>query len=477
MLHSVATTPLQTTKADKLEAYFAACSKAKICNGAFSVSENGKVIFSKAYGHDGSPQENPIDSNSQFDIGSISKQFTAMAILKLVDEQKVGIDDNVHKYFPELPYENITIRHLLTHTSGVPDAMEYLSQQYRQGTVKQAITHRSILNILERNLLPKIQFDPGEKFAYSNTGYVLLANIVEKASEESFSVYMEKTFFSPLDMQQTLVRTPETEHTLTQRVFGFFPQLDGTLVGNDQIPFLYLIGPGGIYSSIQDLNKWENALNHATLISEKTWEQATTPVILNDGSQHPYGFGFSLKNSALNQDMRSHGGHWRGFKSYIAKIGDLSIIQLTNNSQDDSVDQHITSIEALINDKPYEIHKESVVYNLYNQLQSNGIEQAKRWLDLVTEDDYAIREEEMNFLASYFSREGNHKNATAVFEMALQKFPHSASAHENLVDSLIASENYEQAELVLTKLISLNPDHPSISKKRAQISLASKQTS
>lgn len=332
-----------------LNTYFVQCEELQICNGTVLVVEDGKPIYRKTMGISGLNTDQKLSSDYQFDIGSITKQFAAAAIMRLRDKGLLSFDDELCTHLPDLPYVGITLRHMLNHTSGLPDAFVYYTQLYREGKINENITNDHLLKVLIDQRIPTVS-EPGEKWAYSNTGYALLTSVVEKVSGMSFDEFLDAEFFTPLNMQNSLVRLPSNETEIIDRAYGFKLAADGNLQPYDQIPFFYLAGSGGVYSTATDLHIWERALSAGEVVSAESWSEATKPAKLLDGSEYPYGFGWSLKPSEMAEVRVAHGGHWRGFRAALEMFPskNRSIIMLTNNGADDSVDQAINDIEAIL---------------------------------------------------------------------------------------------------------------------------------
>ncbi len=336
-----------------LNSYFEQCEALQICNGTVLVVEGGETLFSKTMGITGVRPDQKLSDDHQFDIGSITKQFAAAAIMRLNDKGLLSFDDDLRSHLPDLPYEGITLRHLLNHTSGLPEAFGHYTQLYRSGQVNNNITNDHLLSVLVKERIPMVS-KPGEKWSYNNTGYALLASVVEKVSAQSFSEFLEAEFFTPLNMQDTVLRQPSTEAEIADRAYGFKLAEGGDLRPYDQIPFFYIVGSGGIYSTSAVLHIWGRALSGGNLVSDESWNEAVKPVKLLDDSEYPYGFGLSLKPSAKGEPRVAHGGHWRGFRAALEMFPgkNRSIIMLTNNGADDSVDQVIDDVEAMLDGQP-----------------------------------------------------------------------------------------------------------------------------
>ncbi|UPG91656.1 beta-lactamase family protein [Luteibacter aegosomaticola] len=320
--------------------YVRRCGAALECNGTYLVAQHGQIVYEGAVGRLSSTRHTPLTVDSAFDIGSITKQFTAAAIVRLAEQQRVALDDPAAKYLPGFPYPTITLRQLLNQTSGVPDVMPHYTQVILSGSAHGPVDLADIVEVLREAKQPLIT-PPGAAFGYSNTGYSLLGKVIENASGKTYAAFLQDEFFVPLGMTHTWVRTPSAE-TLpgTDRAYGMRMTLNGSRKPVDQIPGLYLYGAGGVYSTTGDLLIWATSINQGRVMSAEHWREATTPATLADGSLSPYGFGLSLKPSIVGGKSVSHGGHWRGFKSDLTMLPDqdTTIVILTNNSEDREVE-------------------------------------------------------------------------------------------------------------------------------------------
>ena len=301
-------------------------------NGVILVSENGKPFFSNCYGFADKSNGKLLEMNSQFYLASVSKQFTSMAIMLLKQKGKLNYEDKLSDYFPEFSDygENITIRHLLTHTSGIPDYLNEL------GASKKDITNEDVLRILTNNSKPN--FKPGDKYSYSNSGYILLSLIIEKASGKEFHQYLKETIFIPLKMQNTLVYDT-SKPIIDNKAIGY--SSNGTV---DDYQLL-TTGDGGIYSTAKDLQLWLNAINSSTLISNETLQEAYKPFKLNNGKLSYYGFGWILDKK---EQVIWHAGGLNGFRTmdYNNVADDITIVILTNGTNDSylEITMRITTI-------------------------------------------------------------------------------------------------------------------------------------
>lgn len=310
-----------TNKLKALEQWIDEKGKSGQLSGTFLFARKGKVLLKKAVGKVHPDHDTPIVLDSSFNLASVSKQFTAMAVMLLSYQGKLDYDAKVKSHLAEFPYPNITVRHLLNHTSGLADYMELAEEHWN----KETLTNQDMLNLFNKHK-PALAFVPGSKFEYSNTGYVTLSAIVERVSKMSFAHYLKKHVFQPLSMDHTRVVNLLSEpNLLPSRVYGQNSE------GLDDLVYLDGVsGDGAVYSSVDDLLKWHYGLIDNKLLPKKLQVAAFTPATLNDGSLFHYGFGWFIDRKSPH--IVAHSGGWVGFISYIARNtqSDEVIILLTN---------------------------------------------------------------------------------------------------------------------------------------------------
>lgn len=303
-------------------------------NGVVLVAENGKVQFHEAYGFRTFIDKQPLKKDDIFELASISKQFTAMIIMMLQEQHLLKYDDPVSKYLT-IPYKGITIRHLLTHTSGLPDYQDIMDKHWDKTKVA---GNSDILEFLNQYAPPTL-FDPGTQYAYSNTGYVLLASIAEKASNVDFIELCRALIFEPLKMKDTDIRSLQVKAKTKNFAIGhlFVPERN-LFVRADSFPSSnYTIwlgnrkGPGRMSSTATDLLKWSNALYTDRLLKDEMLKEAFRPMSLKNNSLSWYGFGWEL--SEKNPQRIQHTGDNPGYHNIIVRKLDnrKTVIILTNN--------------------------------------------------------------------------------------------------------------------------------------------------
>jgi CubicO group peptidase (beta-lactamase class C family) len=298
----------------------------KIPGLSIGIALKGDLIYTKAFGYSNLEHQVPVNLNTVFEIGSVSKQFTATAIMLLVEQGKLRLDDPIQKIIPNLPGEwlGITVHQLLTHTSGIPDyeAIEGY-YNYRNRYTPQEI-------IQSAHSLP-VDFEPGEGFFYSNTGYFLLSMIIEQTSGLSFEEFLGKEIFDPLNMTESGVTDPIK--IIPNRAEGYYIS-KGELKNTDASNLSSTLGAGGVISSMTDLVKWENALNQNEILDKDAQDKMWTKGILNNGEETSYGYAWSL-GEYKRLKRQSHSGQMHGFVTHVIRLPDYDyvLILLTNRYQ------------------------------------------------------------------------------------------------------------------------------------------------
>ena len=296
-------------------------------NGSILVAKNGKILFEEHVGYKDLRLKNPIENTSTYQLASVSKQFTAAAILLLYQEGKLDLDDFATKYLTDFPYKNIRIRHLLNHTSGLPNYMYAAEKNWKSKTPPD---NQAMLNLMDK-LKMQPYFKPGDRFDYSNTGYFILASIVSKVSNQSLSDFLDSRFFKPLKLTNTYVHNPN-QVSKKEELIGFRRYGKSYIA----IPFTVndgVVGDKGVYSTASDLFKWNQSLTEHTILKDSILAKAFMPGKTNSGKIVPYGFGFRLKQE-IDTELVYHNGVWNGFSTTLRryKADDITIIILSNNS-------------------------------------------------------------------------------------------------------------------------------------------------
>jgi len=285
------------------------------------VLRNGEPVVRRSYGLADLEQRTPASPATNYRLASVTKQFTATAILLLAEADKLRLDDPVRKWLPELPVaaQPVTIRHLLTHTGGLIDYEDFVADDAAQ------VHDADVLRLLAKQ--DRAYFAPGSSYRYSNSGYALLALIVERASGQRFAAFLRERIFAPLGMQAT-VAFEDGVSTVPSRAYGYSAG-DDSWTRTDQSSTSAVLGDGGIYSSIDDLAKWDVALYDDRLLRKESRALAFTPATHTDNPSVDYAFGWRVTGETL-----WHSGETRGFRNVIIRYPErkLTVIMLTNRN-------------------------------------------------------------------------------------------------------------------------------------------------
>jgi CubicO group peptidase (beta-lactamase class C family) len=304
--------------AGKFDEYVNAFAQQDEFMGSVLVAKAGQVVFKKSYGLANRELAAPNTPDTKFRLGSLTKQFTAAAILQLQQQGKLSVDDHISKYIPESPdaWKDITIQELLSHTSGLPNFTSFPDYQKTQRLPT------TPLNLIQRFLKKPLDFPPGTKFRYSNSGYIVLGYIIEKVSGESYEAYLKQNIFDPLDLQST--GYDHAAAILKQRASGYLPH-GLHLVNAGYIDMSVPFSAGALYSTVNDLYRWDRALYTEKVLPKAALEKMFTPR-LGD-----YGDGWFI-TQLFDHKIESHEGGINGFASYIARYpdDDACVIVLAN---------------------------------------------------------------------------------------------------------------------------------------------------
>jgi D-alanyl-D-alanine carboxypeptidase len=316
----------ESTKSAQVDALLAQFNQGNTPGVAVLVIQDGKTVHHKGYGFARLDTKEPIGPDTSFDLASVSKQFTAMAVMILAERNKLSYDDPLSKFFPEFPAyaQKVTIRNLLTHTSGLVDVID--DKWFRKGYEPSS---KEVAGFVAKEL--NLKSAPGEKFEYSNTGYLLLAVIVQKASGQPFATFMRDNVFKPLGMSHSLIwdeGKPKIEHLAIS-----YAPAEGSFQSLDPVSDTFIYGAKGVITTTEDLIKWNEALESEKLVKAATLQQAFTPMKLNDGTESPYGFGWRLgRDNGLV--MVGHSGGYLGYRTHIRRYPSqrTTIVVLSNNA-------------------------------------------------------------------------------------------------------------------------------------------------
>jgi CubicO group peptidase (beta-lactamase class C family) len=309
-------------EASKIDGFVRAeMERQKVPGIAVVVIRGGKVVKAQGYGYANVELKVPVSIDTIFQSGSMGKQFTAAGVMLLVEAGKINLDDPISKYLPGTPsaFQGIKVRNLLTHTSGIPDYTNDLDyrRDYRED------------ELLQTAFKQQLEFAPGARWNYSNTGYAMLGFLIHQASGQFYGDFLHDRLFVPVGMKTT--RIISEENIVPNRAAGY-RLVNGQLKNQLWVaPLLNTTADGSLYYSIRDLIAWDRALRAGALLKSESWERIYTPVTLNSGKTYPYGFGWFLE-PINGHEVHRHAGGWQGFKTDILRYpkDDLTVIALCN---------------------------------------------------------------------------------------------------------------------------------------------------
>lgn len=438
-------------------------------NGSALVAENGKVIFKKGYGQANIEWDILNKPDTKFRLGSISKQFTALLIVKLAEEGKIKLDKPITAYLPNYPKatgDKVTIHNLLTHTSGIPNYTSF--SNFGKDLSRNPFTPEEFVKKFEN--LP-LEFTPGEKFSYSNSGYFLLGYIIEKVSGKSYEQFLQETILKPLKMTNT--GYDHSAIILKNRAAGYEKQNKKTI----NAPYLDMSIPyaaGSLYSTVEDLYLWDQALYTNQLLSEKSMESLFKPYIKAWDDYYGYGWFIHETNNGDKGKLKviEHGGSINGFNTIISRVpADRNLVVLLNNTGETVLGEMNNAIRAILYNQPFNQPKKSIALELLDVLSEKGpgagIETYKK---LKKDSAYGFKEGDINNAGYQLLQTGKKKEAIEIFKINVEAFPKSGNAYDSLGEAYLKDGNTKLAIVNYKKSIELDPTNENGKKILAEIS-------
>ena len=321
-------TDSQEQKIEKAKQWLTELQQNNHFNGGVLLIKNDSVIFQETFGYTDYTQTKKLDTHSAFRLASVSKQFIAVGIMLLKEQGKLKFDDPITKYLPNLKYSKSTIRNLLNHTSGIPDAYMGFPEKYKT-EVGSELEISEVVELLAKADLPYAS-EPNSTFKYNNTGYVLLAAIVESVSGESFESFMNRELFEKLNMQDSRVWNLVTKNPEFKNKTGSYRTDNGKITELPPGVFDGISGDGGIFCSLNDFVIWNDFWDENELLSQETISEAFKKSTFNNGKENTYTFGWNVTDNG----GAWHNGSWLGARTLIARNGNLKncIVVLDNSA-------------------------------------------------------------------------------------------------------------------------------------------------
>lgn len=446
-------------------------------SGTVLITADGKSVYNKSFGYANTELAIPNNLNTAYDIASSIKPLVAAGVLKLHEEEKLGIDDDIAKYFEKLPNNGIKIKHLLSHTSGLPEythnpGFENFAKNKMKADSGYVVSNKDLIEWLSGN--SRVEFNPGEKYRYCNGNYALLASIVEKVTGLAFYDFMRKYVIKPAGMTSSKFYDELEDYKTSERSLGYERTKEGKYV-----PFFshHLVrgmqGDGGLYSTAPDMQRFLTSFLEGKLVSKGMVSEAIAPYRFNSGGTGLYGLGWIIRGEGYQGRPLTikHGGRWEGFLNAFAyePQSHISIIILTNNSMYPPTIGELEKAfsDALAGKEPI-LPKFPIIDTVSQTLYLKGADSAIelfRNLTSKSPSKYFIDENEMNYLALSLVWENRKEDAVKILELNWQVFPNQSNNYDSIGDTYKELGNLEKAKEAYLKALSLDSKRESTRKK------------
>lgn len=426
-------------------------------NGSALVADQGKVIYKKGHGMANMEWDIPNNPDTKHRLGSITKQFTAMLILQLAADGKLDLHKPISTYLPDYPKktgEIITTHHLLTHSSGIPNYTSFPG--FMQNETRNPYSPEEFVGkFADKDL----DFPPGDRFSYSNSGYFLLGVIIEKLTGKTYEQMLDENILIPLNMYDT--GYDNHGEIMKKRATGY--EKNGTTVENSRyldmsIPY----AAGSMYSTVEDLYKWDQALYTDKLLPKKYMELYFAPHIPSGNLSYAYGWGVgktAIGSSTDSMEIISHSGGINGFHTLIVRSPETkSLVVLLNNTGGTVLNQIASSIAAILHEKPYNIPKKSLAFDVLDVINEQGIQAGMTYFNAKKDgEEYELIENEMNAIGYELMNSGKTDEAAQIFKLNLDAFPASFNVYDSYAEALMNQGKTEMAIENYKKSIEINP--------------------
>ncbi|MDD7914795.1 serine hydrolase [Polaribacter ponticola] len=443
------------SKAEKIKELMSVNNEYGLFNGSVLVVENGKVIYNEGVGFANMEWDIPNKPNTKHRLGSITKQFTSMLILQLVEQGKLKLDAKISNYLPDYPKKTgnqITVHHLLTHTSGIPEFL--MIPNFMKEYSRNTYTPNEFISLFSD--LP-LQFKPGKKFSYSNSGYFLLGVLIEKITGKSYEQVLHENIFIPLKMKNTgfdhhstLLKNRATGYLKTGKIYS------NSNFGDMSIPY----AAGSMYSTTEDLFIWDKALSQNLLLKEKYKKLLFKPYVSAWGGGYGYGWHIIEKSiGGKKVKIINHTGGINGFTTVIYRMPEQNnLIVLLNNVENTNLTNIGLSIGSILYNGPYVLPKKSFADLLMETAMTEGFDIAfRKFVKFKDTDNYSINENEINNLGYQLLGMNKVVEAIEILKLNVEKFPNSWNTYDSLGEAYLINGSKKMAILNYKKSLKLNP--------------------
>lgn len=458
------------SKATKIDDLVSLYNKYGQFNGSVLVADNGKVLFQKGFGLANMEWNIPNAPDTKFRLGSITKQFTSTLILQLVEQGKIKLDGKLTDYLPDYRKDTgdkVTIHNLLSHTSGIPS---YTSLPgFFQNVSRNPFT---VDEFIKKYTSGDLEFEPGTKFVYDNSGYFLLGAIIEKVTGKPYEQVLKENIFDPLGMKNsgydrwgTILNKRATGYSRTPRGFQNAPYLDMS------IPY----AAGSLYSTVEDLYLWDQALYGEKVLSAKSKELMFKPNLNN------YGYGFVITKATLAPPTKlavpviQHNGGINGFSTTIVRMtNEKRLIVLLDNAEDGQyLGGMMLGIMSVLYDQPVDEPKRSIAQTLMNTITekdvASAIAQYRELKTGKTASEYNFAETELNQLGYQLLQQKKLADAIEIFKLNVEMYPQSANVYDSLGEAYMVHGDKELSIANYKKSLELDPKNSGATAKLAEL--------
>uniref|UniRef100_UPI00404A52D5 serine hydrolase n=1 Tax=Gelidibacter sp. TaxID=2018083 RepID=UPI00404A52D5 len=439
------------TKVDKIKEIISLYSDYGGFNGAVAISHQDSIIFKEGFGLANMEWNIANESDTKFQIASLTKSFTAMLIMQLVNEGKLDLHKPIALYLPEYPEEaarKITIHQLLTHTSGIPNVKNDKKVNRPNDMVSQFSNE-------------PLKFEPGENFDYSNSGYTLLGYIIENVTNKSYEEVLEEKIFKPLMMQNSgFYRNGPIIKNLSSGYNKWYGDYFDTEKTDESSAY----SAGGLYSTVEDMMLWSKALNNETLLPKKYMDLIFTKH--SPDNNDFYGYGWELKKRPIGNtdefiETAGHGGNIDGYRaSFIRVPSTNSSIVLFSNTSYAFLNAINQAVIGILNEKPYDYPLKPIALFMNRKIESEGIEKAILFYKENKDNaEYYVSEEELIVSGYKFLQNENTDYAIKIFKLCIDVFPNNYNPYDSYAEALMTIGKNKEAIDNYKKSLELNPNN------------------
>lgn len=443
------------SKTEKIDNLMRTYVKYNQFNGSILVADKGKIIYKKGFGLANKEWNIPNQPDTKHRLGSITKQFTAMLIMQLVEKGKLQLHTPIATYLPNYPKkvaEKVTIHHLLEHSAGIPNFVSF--RKFYSENSRNHFKPEQFVKVFADSTL---QFKPGEKFKYSNSGYFLLGYIIEKVSGKTYEQMLHDNIFKPLKMNSTGY---DSHHKILSKRASGYEKSGFKYINANYLDMSIPYSAGAMYSTVEDLFLWEKALSENKLVSKRTSELIFKPHISTGKRDYGYGWGIGYEHIEGKKDsvnVIEHGGAIDGFHTFITRIPENEqFIVLLNNTGKTYLPEINKAIRQILYNANYKMPKQSLAKSIAKIITSKGITSAEKFFVSHKNDNtFLLIENEMNALGYQLLTEHKIHEAISIFKMTVVAFPKSANAHDSLGEGYFHNKQYNNSLKSYKKAVQL----------------------